>query len=819
MPFNPTDHISVYSQPRPARIAFLVDVNNCPVELRKAILDFNSGLWGGRFNLIIPIDNGIISQGYWNLINFYDPDIVYSYVNLSEALIKKIDVEISPYHFIVHRVIREDSYKFIPSIRGDFLSVDFSVLPKGIFNPFRGKFSFLICHNHPDWEHYFFFQTNFGIYNDNRMYQPPSELERLVISENSSLDSFLEQIAEKGKGLIYPWQFTASEVPLKQFHNNKYYHRDSFTVVVGDSVWDWLYMWNKAFLTSAWKRIEINQLYIPLNIAEAEKFAPAIKKLISVHAYRNDSHPPTVIFASSDMEETKLSEIGKKLTEKIDALPHAKRISHDFDELKDLKDGAWFTPKFIQHDYVSGNKFYLKPPHPSLRGKLGTGKSMVDFMIEYHPQKFSYTNMSYWWKLPRMHSLSRCFIESGGGGRIDSNGYLSVCLENKENPELCFRIPDDRSVISLLLMQDRTPNFTDDIRYNPKPIKSIYDHIQLSDKGRYLNGFLSLVGNLFNAGSLVEHHFWRTVFENMCGVNTPNESNVLTAVRNKLDKFVPRFLTNIPPEGDEKQNYISKVVDILSHLTVRFGRHLKSPATDITFSWLLQLFEDERKAFIKIPGHEQGFEANPQINKQDLLEVLGDLTSLKILVQGIKPSCPRCGFQTWYAVDEVKAELTCNGCQFKMQIPPEIEWTYRLNSLVQDAIRHHGTFPVVWTLSQLLQNSRESFIFRPCLELREDYEGRIMAEIDIACISDGKFIIGEIKTKSSQFTSDEIQKLCDVARNALPQQVLIGAFDPPYEALRDVAREITEKLKDLRIQVRVECPSGQLNEPEYHPNF
>lgn len=129
MPFNPTDHISLLSQPRPVRIAFLVDINDCPIEMRKAILDFNSELWGGRFNPIIPVDNGAIPQGYWNLMNFYDPDVVYSYVALSEALTKKIDVEISPYHFIVHKTSHEDSHKYVPSIHGDFLSVDFSVCP------------------------------------------------------------------------------------------------------------------------------------------------------------------------------------------------------------------------------------------------------------------------------------------------------------------------------------------------------------------------------------------------------------------------------------------------------------------------------------------------------------------------------------------------------------------------------------------------------------------------------------------------------------------------------------------------------------------
>jgi len=820
MPYNPTDHISVYSRPRPIRIAFLVDVGDCSLEMRKAILEFNSKLWGGRLNSIIPVDNGAIPPGYWNLLSSYDPDVIYSYPKLSSDLIRKIDIEISPYHFVIHREIHQDAYKYVPSIHGDFLLTDFSVVPSGIMNPFGEKFSLLICHNRADWEHYLFFLTNFGIYNDQNMHQPPSELERLVVAEKTPPETFLEQITSQRKRIIYPWQFNVSEVFIKQIYEGGSHLHDCFTVVVGDSIWNWLYMWNKVFLLSGWKRTEINQLYIPLSILESTGLEASLKKLISIHAYRTGSHPPTVIFTSTDVVGAKLSEISKKLTEKIDAIPHVRCISHDFEELKGTRPANWFAPKFPQHDYVSGKKFFLKPPRPSLRGKQTMGNWVSDFIIEYHPSKFSYTNLSYSWKLPRMHSLARCFLESGsGGGRISEEGYLSVIVGGDKNLDLGLRIPDDRDIIHLLLMQDRQPYFTDDIRYNSSPSKPIYGQIQVSDKGRYLNGFLSLLGNLYHAGSLVEHHFWRTVFESMCGVNTGNESSVLTGVKNKLTKFVPKWFENIPAASDEKQKYVTKIIDILSHLTVRFGRQLKNPATDITFSSLLGRFEVERQAFVKLPGHEKGFETTPQANRQDLLDVLEDLTLSKVLIQGIKPSCPRCGFQTWYPVDEVKFNLTCNGCQFEMQIPPEVEWVYRLNSLVQDVIRHHGTFPVVWVLGHLLQESRESFIFRPCLELREDYDGRPLAEVDIVCVSDGKFLIGEIKTKASEFSSSEVQKICAVAKNTLPQQVVIGAFYPPYDVLKDVAKDIAENLKDLGIQVRVECPGNQLNEPEYHPNF
>lgn len=819
MPYT-TDHISVYSQPRPVRIVFLIDVDNCPAEMQSAILDFNLKLWGGRLNLIIPIDKGAIPPGYWNLMRFYDPDVIYSYANISEDMIRKIDIEISPYHFKIHKIIHDDGHKFIPDIRGKFLTVDFSAVPTEVFNPFGDRFLLLICHNRPTWEHYLFFQTNFGIYNDQHMYQPPSELERLVVSEKSSPDAFLEQIADRRR-VIYPWQFTVSGVPLKQFHGDRSSLHDCFTVVIGDSVWNWLYMWNKIFLLSAPRRNEINQLYIPFNIIKSESLHPALKKLLSIHAHRCTSHPPDVVFASCDTSEERLSEISKKLTENIDAIPRVRRIACDFDELKDLKDKDWSDyQRFPQHDYVSGNKFYLKPPYPSLKGKLQRGEWIVDFKIEYHPQKYSYMDMSYWWKLPRMSSLSRCFLKNGRGrGRINSDGCLSVIVGGDGSSDLCIRIPDDMNIIRSLLMQDRRPSFTDDVRYNLTSTKHVYDYMQLSDKGRNLNGFLNLFGNLSLAGALVEHHFWRTVFEDMCRVNIQNESNVLRDAKNKLNKLVPNWFANRPSDSSKKSEYFSGIVESLSHLIVRLGRHLKDPSTDITFSRLLRLFEAERQAFIETPGHEPDFEADPQRNKKELLEVLKELTSSKILIQGIKPSCSRCGFQTWYSANEVKFELTCNGCQFEMQIPPQTEWVYRLNSLVQDAIRRHGTFPVIWTLSQLLRQSRGSFISGHCLELCGETDGSILAEVDIACVSDGNFIIGEIKTKASQFSPDEIQKICTIARNVLPQQVVIGAFDPPYDKLKYVAGEIEENLKDLGIQVQIEKPDGWVNNPEPCPYF
>jgi len=819
MPHNPSDNISVYSRPRPVRVAFLIDTENCPDQLKSAVLDFNVKVWGGRFNPIIPVLNGDIPKGYWNLLSFFDPDIIYAYPKLSDNLIKKIDIKISPYYLKIHSSINLDPhYQYTPSIDEGFISPDLRVFPQGLYNPFNEKFSSLICHNRSDWEHYLFFQTNFGIFNDQHMHQPPSELERLVIPEKCAPEVFIEQIAQKRGGLIFPWQFTSANVPSKEFHPKKGAHlRDAYVVAVGDSVWDWLYMWNWHLLVGNWRKPDINQFYLPLKMAESEVLVQPFKKLLSAHCHRTGSYSPTIVFAASDVDLVKLTEIGKRFTDKMDAAPTAKKLGFDLDELIDEKEIELYPfPRFTQHDHVSGKKFFIKPPHPELRGKVH-GKYFVDFQIEYHPQKFSYTNVSYWWKLPRLASLATCFLERGASvGRINTDGYVSACVELGKNQDIGLKIPDDRSVIYALIMQDRRAFFTDDARYKMPPPKSVYGHIRLSDEGRYLNGFIGLLENLFHAGELIENRFWRRTFENMCGVNTKNEAEVLGAFKNKISRQIPSWAGRIPQDDAGKKKSYEEMTEWLAQVSIRFARQIKNSTYDTNFTELMKLLMAERHEFTQMPAHQKGFETTPERNREDLLEALETLTTMKVLIQGIKPKCPKCGQKTWFAADRIRFELTCEGCQTLLNILPEEEWVYRLNSLVLDALRYHGTFPVAWTLSQLLDWAREGFIFLPCLELWDDYDGRKLAEVDIACIIDGQFTIGEIKTSSSEFSQEEIEKLCVVARNVLPDQIVIGALHPPYKDLNDAAVKIAHALKDIGVKVSVQHPNSQFDEPAYN---
>jgi len=102
MPYNKEQFYATIT-PRPRKIAFLINPNKCPHLLLDSIYEFNIGHWGGRYNPIIPVVNSKIDDSYWDLLKFCDPDIIYAYTRLTKSIVDKIDREISPFHFIMHK--------------------------------------------------------------------------------------------------------------------------------------------------------------------------------------------------------------------------------------------------------------------------------------------------------------------------------------------------------------------------------------------------------------------------------------------------------------------------------------------------------------------------------------------------------------------------------------------------------------------------------------------------------------------------------------------------------------------------------------------
>ena len=79
---------------RPIKIAYLVPQTEAAEN--HLVLDaiFNDAYrrWGGGYTLLVPISNkGFAGPGYEQWLRHYDPDFLYTYVDLDDAFIERLD--------------------------------------------------------------------------------------------------------------------------------------------------------------------------------------------------------------------------------------------------------------------------------------------------------------------------------------------------------------------------------------------------------------------------------------------------------------------------------------------------------------------------------------------------------------------------------------------------------------------------------------------------------------------------------------------------------------------------------------------------------
>ena len=87
---NDSQTLQVKSWSRPIRIVFLIDPQDTSDDQLNSIITECLQIWAGRFSPILPTDGKKIDKEWWNLLIYYDPDIIYSTIPLSDELFKEI---------------------------------------------------------------------------------------------------------------------------------------------------------------------------------------------------------------------------------------------------------------------------------------------------------------------------------------------------------------------------------------------------------------------------------------------------------------------------------------------------------------------------------------------------------------------------------------------------------------------------------------------------------------------------------------------------------------------------------------------------------
>lgn len=97
------EHLTVAALARPLRIAYLVDLGDCPDALLDAIFAEAYGRWGGRRTLIVPATAQGIDARYADWLGYFDADILYSFVALDDAAVARMHERYGPAHLVKHR--------------------------------------------------------------------------------------------------------------------------------------------------------------------------------------------------------------------------------------------------------------------------------------------------------------------------------------------------------------------------------------------------------------------------------------------------------------------------------------------------------------------------------------------------------------------------------------------------------------------------------------------------------------------------------------------------------------------------------------------
>lgn len=793
---------SIYIYHRPFRIAFLINPE-WGISWVDQIIAYNREKWGGRFNPIIFTDGTTISGDWWKFLRGYDPDVICSIVPLSEELRKKIHVFLSPLR--LEEVNPQYTHISIDDFPISIFPTGKNVSRIGIphFDDKNNLILFEVDDTTPEIIKTFL-DRNFGLLEKGQMmtYKLKKALEtcqikKYKVTDENSLNEALLDLGEWHTRAVFPSQICALPNSMKEAA--RAYNNEKFEIIVGDTVDEVVHFWNRTLEMGTWLRTYFTQLWLPKELADNETLRPGLGKFIYrfVGSTGND-HGRGAHFVTFSLTEDQIQAIANGFDRLIWHPRRATRFTqHSMPDYKS-HGSYFFLHQGLDFHRAHSNKEYLVLDEPDVEeGVMGGEHWFTDLYIQYRPERFkNIIGKDYWWQLPKRNSILRDLHFFNKPARINEHGMFSVLMSRRtsirpDDSTLIIKIPDDRSIFHALFCGEgfNCIERGDRERFLSRP----FYHLQRSDKGMYLSGVLGLFPDLLSAHHLFEERYWRDVFERMSNQNPEKDKNIQQELLNKLTKKIN--------SGMDLKNS-DKAKEWLAHNVVNIAKKYSKEEIDLDYATLRDLAKQETDEYNKKPsGHTIEF------SEDDFKEELSELVNLGIFLLGVKPRCHRCGYRIWYQVDDVRQKIKCRGCGYEFSLPSEPKWFYRLNSLIRAAVSLHGTVPLLITLGQIMEDARSSAMFMPSIELLKKEAGEtkkptIYGEVDLVCIKDGQFVIGEIKQSGGLFDADGFKRMSDVAKLVRPDVIFFSSMDKePSMFVKENIENLKAELAHLEISV------------------
>ena len=823
---------------RPIRVAYLVDVDDCPTRLLDAIVAECYGRWGGRRTLVVPTTADGVDPRFSEWLLFFDADVVYSFVALTEVAIAGFHERYAPAYLVKHYDrgrAGDPAYNISLPLSG--LS-SLSVVPTFARHTrdFQGPRDVMLLDKYWDRSASPFLQENFGflwstfsssavasthpdvfscmtlitkaalddrqMLKDRRTHYATSESEVFSALSNPEGPVTLSQLAE----FYTPYLSTGEGVGT-----------DGTTLVAGDSVSDRLLFWNMHHRYRRGDLSHITVLRLPTDRLDDDAFIRWVRKILERRGvYGPDGHNDRVVLCSASLDDGQLASLAERLRNVGKWVEvHVKRFADHAAIVPTFSDpnrvwfyggGAFSEPTSKATSEYVGKRFAVPMAVPwhlreaSPPATLREGNWMVDVTAERHTDHCRYVNGRHTWLLPRRLRLEQMFtVEREGDTNRDSeNGFIRPMRSGAIGLALSMSVtravltaPEDLEAFQGALCNEFEWMPFERFEAEGPRAQKRFSGASLYDKGRYLHGVLALFETAPDAFKVLMDGYWRDMLRQLGGVPAEKSEEAKTRLLQTLRRRLrqpTRALT-----FDTEPQY-----DILCREALRAGRAIAREERHTGYDKLKKKWEELVRQFVEQNPRPEGQSDDGDVHDVRLLnQSIQHLCARKLLFQGREWRCQTCNNRNWVSLDAMQRSLTCSVCRHNEPAPVAGEWHFRANPFVIEACREHGCEAVLWALWQLSERAFRSFYFAPSmrcwLKSPESGEDQTIVEIDAVVVVDG--LVYAVEAKSSPRTDEsEIRKLVLVAEHIRPDILLVANMGVENSRWRDAMDDLKARL-------------------------
>ena len=587
-------HLTVVTRPRQMRVAYLVDPASTPQDMLDALFAACAGSWGGRLFPIVPVIDGTISPGYWGLLRTVDPDSIYSYTTLPQALVDRLLSEINPLMMERHapHLLQGDHPDYAPSHHDRLIPVNRVLAFATEMRWFR-KPTLVTYGSRTGETPNKLIARNFGILRNDILSGPiPENISQISFDAADDFATFLNRLTDQREQFVFPFAASTARAVVDSGINH---HETTYAVYVGDDLESWISHWNHIFTFGAGSRADWKTFCLPAAELGNVTTIEALSKFLRRYAYRSGNHPPSINWTSASLTEDELKAIAAPFKSKrLDAhFRYSRREPWIFPEFParerysfEFRGGGLGSPELFgvsAHQIPASGGLVNLPGLPLVTA--ADEQWIQDVRIQYIAEHPYYGNEDLRYQLPRRSGIARSFCALPG--RVDADGGLSF-LKRRQDP-LYLRIPDDRELILVAIGCGRRGGYDENLSH--REITPVYQDHGPSDKARYCRGVLNLFEGLQSAHQTLENRFWRETLFQLAGLGGREPGESPSMVLQKITKHPERWAIDPTISQVEEAKRIEKeIVKLTQHVGVR--------ENETTFQNLSQHLLRERAEFL-----------------------------------------------------------------------------------------------------------------------------------------------------------------------------------------------------------------------------